>query len=142
MLVVDTSVAVKWVVPDDGAGVEHGTADALHLLSRGLVAPDCLFGEFANALFKKVRRGEIGMQQAREAVSILPTIVDLVPMAGLISPALELAFHLSHPVHDCTFLALALQIEHPLVSADAIFVVRCRSLNPEFPVFLLGEDIP
>ncbi len=142
MLVVDTSVAVKWVVPEDGAGIERGTAEALQLLPRGLVAPDCLLGEFANALFKKVQRGEIGMQQARQSVSILPTIVDLVPLAGLISPALELAFHLMHPVHDCAFLALALQIEHPLVTADQAFVEKCRSSNPEFPLYLLGEDLP
>jgi predicted nucleic acid-binding protein len=142
MLVVDTSVAVKWVVPDDGANVEHGTAEALELLPRGLIAPDCLFGEFANALFNKVRRGEIGMQQARESVSILPSVVDLVPLKDLILPALEISFHLSHPVHDCVFLVLALQTGHPLVTADTVFVERCRRTNGEFPIYLLGENLP
>ena len=49
MLVVDTSVAVKWVVPENGDGVEADTGIALSLLPHGLIAPDLMLVEFGNA---------------------------------------------------------------------------------------------
>lgn len=139
MLVVDTCVAVKWVVPEDGAHWEAEMDIALDVLPRGLVAPDCIMGEFANALFKKVRRGEIGIEQAREAVAILPDIVSFVPTPPLVPAALDLADRLGHPVHDCLFLALAIQLDLLLVTADAQFVANCRGQLPDLPVRLLGE---
>jgi predicted nucleic acid-binding protein len=127
MLVVDTCVAVKWVVPESGAGIESDTDIALTLLGRGLVAPDCILAEFANALWKKVCRAEIPADQAREAVAILPELVTLLPSSAFIAPALELALTLNHPVHDCVFLATALQMEIPLITADMKFVERCKT---------------
>jgi predicted nucleic acid-binding protein len=141
VLVIDTSVVVKWVVPESGDGIEEGTAEALDLLPHGLIAPDCIFGEFANALFKKVLRGEIGEGQAREAVAILPTLVQFLPIATFVVPAFELALTLRHPVHDCLFLAVAQKMGIRLVSADERFVARCRAADQELPVVALGEAI-
>ena len=47
-LVIDASVAVKWVVP------ELVSERAERLLDHGLVAPDLLFAECANLLWEKV----------------------------------------------------------------------------------------
>ena len=88
MLVIDTSVAVKWVIPEDGIGIEADTGAALALLADELLAPDCILGEFANALFKKVQRREIGKEQARAAFAILPETIDFFPSAHLVEPAL------------------------------------------------------
>ena len=142
VLVVDTSVAVKWVVPESGEGIEHGTELALDLLAQGLTAPDCIHGEFANALYKKVRRGEIGEEQARQAVSLLPTLVGFLPVGLFVGPALELAFRLSHPVHDCVYLAVAIHMGIPMISADLKFVDKCRGYDLALPAFALGEDLP
>ncbi len=139
MLVVDTSVAVKWVVPEDDAHRVIAIDLALTLLPRGLIAPDCIMSAFANALFKKVQFGEIGIDQAREAVAILPEIVNLVPSPPLVPAALDLAHQLSHPVHDCMFLALAVQQELLLVTADARFVAHCRARAAGLPVRLLAD---
>lgn len=139
MLVIDTSIAVKWVVPENGSGIERGTAAALDLLSRVLTAPDCMFAEFANALFKKVRRGEIGKEQAKASVAILPELVTFFPTVPLVEPALKLALDIGHPVHDCIFLAGALQLELPLVTADVKFHANCMKSGNNFPLQLLGE---
>ena len=63
-LVVDASVAVKWVIPEAGA------ADALSLRRQAkLISPDLLLAECANILWKKVRRNELSKDEALLAVA-------------------------------------------------------------------------
>lgn len=53
-LVVDASIAIKWVVEEEGTGI------AVDLRSRfRFVAPELLVPECANILWKKVQRGEL-----------------------------------------------------------------------------------
>lgn len=137
-LVVDTSVAVKWVVPEIGQP-EDDTELALDLLERTLIAPDCIVGEFANAMFKKVQRQEIGEAQARQAVAILPDIIDFTPSPPLIVSAFELCLKMVHPFHDCLFLVLAMEADGTLVTADAKFADKCRRTLEDPPIVLLTE---
>ena len=67
--VVDASVAIKWFLPE-----LYGDA-ALRLLREGhsLVAPDLLFPEVGNVLWKRVRRREA---TAKEAGAALDALVD------------------------------------------------------------------
>ncbi len=67
-VVVDPRVAVKWLVK------EEDVADALRLLegAEDITAPQSLFGEVANALWKKVRRGEVSAATGQEAPGALP----------------------------------------------------------------------
>ena len=53
-LVVDASVAIKWVVEEEGSEAAAGLLDG-----STLAAPDFLIPECANILWKKVRRGEL-----------------------------------------------------------------------------------
>ncbi len=138
MLVIDTSVAVKWVIPEDGAGIEQGTADALALLSEVLIAPDCIMAEFANALFKKVQRGEITADQAKASTAILPDAVTFLPALSFIDAALAMALKLPHPVHDCIFLIAAIELKVPLITADAKFQANCQGSGLDYPVHMLG----
>jgi predicted nucleic acid-binding protein len=133
MLVVDASVAIKWVVPEDGEA-EDGSDAALGLLERGLLAPDLLLAEFANVMWKKARRGEIGASQAMEASSVLPAIVSLVPAASYIDRALEIAIALDHPVYDCIYLAVAQTHDAPLATADRRLAERCRASPLPLPM--------
>jgi predicted nucleic acid-binding protein len=65
-LVIDASIAVKWVVE------EEGTAAALSLRKRArLIAPDLLISECANILWKKVRRRELSKDEAILAARLL-----------------------------------------------------------------------
>ena len=125
MIVVDTSVATKWVIPEDMDIREPHTDVALALLEQGLIAPDLILAEFGNALWKKIGNGEIGVVQATEAIRVLPSIVSLVPMAAYVERAFEIAIALDHPVHDCFFLAVAEEHSSRLVTADRRLVKRC-----------------
>ena len=112
--VIDASIAVKWVVE------EEGTREALALLtSAKLIAPDLLVAECANILWKKVGRGELLKDEALVAAALLQAAdVELYPMRSLLASAAELAIELKHPAYDCLYLAFAAERGCPLVTAD------------------------
>lgn len=126
-LVVDASVALKWVVPESAS--EH--ADRLLAGDHDLAAPDLLATEAANALWKKVQRSELTAPDAREALDLLlHGGLTWHATRGLLPRALELACLSRHPVYDCVYLALADQLGAPLVTADASLakVARARRI--------------
>lgn len=127
ILVVDASVAVKWVVPETGSE----EADLLLAGDHALEAPDLLSTEAANTLWQKSVRGELTARQAREALDVL-LHGGLVwhPTAALLPRALDLARLSRHPVYDCVYLALAEAIDGTLVTADEslLRVARARRI--------------
>lgn len=131
MLVVDASVAVKWLLPEPDRPL------ARRLLTEGepLCAPDLVLAEVGNALWKNVRRG-MPAGPLREGWDILPSCFrSLVPMAELAGEALALALRHDHPVYDCFYVALARRESAPLVTADSRLAER---LAPAARIRLLG----
>jgi Predicted nucleic acid-binding protein, contains PIN domain len=121
-LVVDASIAVKWVVEEDG------TAAALALRGKGrLVAPDLLTAECANILWKKVRRGELLPDEAYLAARLLVRAdIELFSMRALLEEATRLAVALDHAAYHCVCLALALGSGWRFVTADERFLRKVR----------------
>lgn len=119
-LVIDTSVALKWVVE------ERGTSEALALLRRNaLIAPELLVAECSNALWKKVERKELTKPEALFAARLLQSArVELLPMRSLIEAATRFAIELSHPAYDCIYVALAIENRCKVVTADARFLSK------------------
>jgi len=114
-LVVDASIAVKWVVEEDG------TDDALALRSRfRFAAPELLIPECANILWKKVLRGELAHDEAMLASRLLERSgIDFLSMTGLLEETTNLAVALSHPAYDCAYLSAARRAGSRFVTADA-----------------------
>ena len=74
-LVIDASIAIKWVIE------EEGTKEALALRNQPLAAPDLLIADCADILWKKVRRRELSDQEAEFAARLLARAdIDLVAM--------------------------------------------------------------
>lgn len=121
-IVVDASVAIKWVVG------ENGTPEAVTLLKHGgLAAPDLLTAECANILWKKVRRGELTKEAALLAARLLQRAdVELLPTRALLEPAARIAIELDHPAYDCVYLALAVANGWKFVTAEDRFVRKLR----------------
>lgn len=116
-VVVDASIAIKWVVEEDG------TAEALVLRGGKCIAPELLIPECANILWKKVVRRELVRQEAETAAALLARAdVELHGMRGLLETATRYALQLGHPAYDCTYLALALDRGCSFVTADRGFV--------------------
>jgi predicted nucleic acid-binding protein len=113
--VIDASVAIKWVVE------ENGTEEALILRrSAKLIAPELLATECANILWKKVRRREFSPNEASLAARLLQTSeVELLSTRLLMERTVRIALELNHPAYDCLYLALAAASAVPLVTADS-----------------------
>ncbi|MGO9022977.1 MAG: type II toxin-antitoxin system VapC family toxin [Beijerinckiaceae bacterium] len=117
-VVIDASIAVKWVVEEDG------TQAALALRKRArLIAPDLLVAECANILWKKVQRGELSKDEALLAARLLGrSEIELLPMRSLLEDVARIAIELDHPAYDCLYLALAMVKDCLFVTADERFL--------------------
>jgi len=118
-LIVDASVVIKWVVR------EADTDAAMKLLDHAPLAPDLLRAELANALVTKVRKKEIGPEQALAAQSANEAALTFLPSMAFAPRALEIALELGHAAYDCFYLALAETLNGTLVTADIRFLRRC-----------------
>ncbi len=121
-LVIDASIAVKWVVEEDG------TPQALALRKRAkLIAPELLVAECANILRKKVQRDELAAEEAFLAARLLQgSEIELLPTQSLLESAVRIAIALDHPAYDCLYLALAVDKACRFVTADERFLRKVR----------------
>jgi predicted nucleic acid-binding protein len=115
-IVVDASVAVKWVLDETGSEA----ADAL--LDHDLIAPVLWLAEAANALWRRARIGDITAGQANARLAeLLDAPVASLPIEPYLERALRLAMEIGHPLYDCLYLAVALHHDTHVVTADRRF---------------------
>ena len=117
-LVVDASVAVKWLVAED----DSEAARELAASGEDLHAPRLMACEVANALWRKARLGEI---ERGDASAMLAAVQDMPVRWGadeaVCADAVRIALALDRPVYDCVYLALAHRIGAAVVTADLRF---------------------
>jgi predicted nucleic acid-binding protein len=114
---VDASIALKWVIEEDGS-----TAAQALIAEHPLVAPDLLAVECANVLWAKARRGALSQDLARTALdAILATPIRLLPSAPHVAAAQTIAFDLDQTAYDSLYLAVALADHAIFVTADESF---------------------
>ena len=122
--VVDASVAAKWLAPEPDSPLAEA------LLDDELIAPDLLFAEVGNILWKKQLRGEMDAAATQIGARwLLQVPLQVHDSAGLLADALALALQLHHPAYDCFYLALARRVDAPLVTADRRLHARCHAAD-------------
>ena len=133
-VVIDASIAVKWVVE------EEGTGEALALRHRSrLIAPELLAAECANILWKKVRREELSREEALFAAQLLYAAdVEFRPAHHLLEAATRIAVELDHPAYDCLYLALAEELDCGFITADERFVRKLDQTGSRFRSRVIG----
>src|SRR5271157_3998760 len=129
--VLDCSVGAKWVLP------EPGRAPALAWLDRYtsgevlLIAPDLLLAEFASLVAKRHRRKQISAMQAHAAFALMtkcaPRLFDMRPR---LFRALDLSVQHQMSLWDCVYLALALEHDCPLLTADGRLFRAGKARHP------------
>jgi len=137
-VVVDASVAIKWLVAEDGS------AQAETLLDHPLVVPDLLFAECANILWKKVRRGELRKDEAVLAAETLEQAeLSVVSAQSYARAATAIAIEMDHPAYDGLYLAIAEAAGLRLVTADERLARRARTTRfARIVVPLADVDMP
>ena len=124
-LVIDASVAMKWLVDEDGSEA------AFTLRDRDLAAPALLRIEAANVLRTLVARQAATADEALDLFALLQdapvTIVE--HDEALERRALQLGLELGHPVHDCFYLALAERMGCQLITVDNRFLKALRTAS-------------
>jgi predicted nucleic acid-binding protein len=135
MPVIDSSVAIKWVIE------ENDQDAALDLLERAsIVAPDFLPTEVRAALWGKVRRRLHSVEEMRRAEAEFSRIaVPLISSNDIVREAFTLALELSHPIYDCLYLAAAIRLNEPLVTADRRFVAALANTKYADRAFALTQ---
>ena len=137
MVIIDASVAVKWVVDEpDGDKAEK-------LLSEPLAAPALSMAEAASALWSKCRRRDISEDEVRRACATLRQApVFQISLELLLPAAIDYALTLQHPVYDCFYLAAAHIHETHLVTADLRFARRVAGHPNHAARVRLLADLP
>ncbi len=137
MVIIDASVAVKWVVDEpDGDKAEK-------LLSEPLAAPALWMAEAASALWSKCRRQDISEDEVRRAcVTLAQAPVFQISLELLLAAAIDYALTLQHPVYDCFYLAAAQIHDTHLVTADLRFARRVASHPDHAARVRLLTDLP
>lgn len=127
MVIVDASVALKWVLQEQ----DSDRAMAL-LASEALAAPELFWAECANVLWVNARRGQISVADARVAFAAIDAApVSVVAGRSLAAAAQAIAFELDQPAYDCLYLAAALAERCVFVTADEAFA-RAATAHPVY----------
>ena len=133
---MDASVAVKWVVNEPQAD------DARQLLDPRfqLHAPRLLATDVANALRRKVGKGELEASETPARIAlVLNGPLRWADDEAVAGEAMRIAIAVGHSVYDCTYLALAHQLGAHLVTADLKFVRRVAPTAYGDAVVALGD---
>jgi predicted nucleic acid-binding protein len=118
VFVVDASLVIKWFVPEIHSEAARRWLGASH----DYVAPDLLFSETGNAVWKKVRRRELEDTEGRQLVMDLAQVaVETVATRSLLEDALALALTARITVYDAMYLTLAVRLETEVITGDDRF---------------------
>jgi predicted nucleic acid-binding protein len=118
-LVIDASVVIKFYVPEILSG------NAAELLSRAaegellLFAPDLVYPETGNILWKKQRRRELTPEEVDEIVDAIRLLPMIIESSKPIMPlAVSIALHSGITVYDAMYVAVARIYETQMITAD------------------------
>ncbi|HTU21551.1 MAG TPA: type II toxin-antitoxin system VapC family toxin [Gemmataceae bacterium] len=138
--VLDSSVALKWVLAEADSAKAIRLRDEYRNGIRELLAPDIFPSEIANGLASAERQRRI---RTGEAAIFLNDILSAAPGLHHSSPllirAMEIAIAAKKAVYDCIYLALAEAEGCELVTADDQFA---RGLRASYPFIVSLVALP
>ncbi len=118
IVVIDASVWVSWFTESDvNYSVSRRWMERYLTAGGLLLAPTFLLVEVAAAISRRIGQPEIARQTVKELFQV-PAMRFISPTAALFWAAIELAADLQLRAGDTTYVALACQLNRPLVSWD------------------------
>jgi predicted nucleic acid-binding protein len=118
-IVVDASVAAKWLLAEVDTDKAAALFQAWVAKRIGLLAPEILPVEVSSALWKRVMRGLLPVAEAMRLQNEFNDLgIPLHPIGELADDAFDLALRFRHSVYDGLYLALARKTGADFVTAD------------------------
>jgi predicted nucleic acid-binding protein len=128
-IVVDSSVLIKWIKTRDEDLVKEARRllDDVERRALEVHVPALLLYEVGNILLLKSRLDPADLDEALGHLEALPFVV-APPAAPLLKRAARLGRDLELTFYDASFVALAVELDCPYVTADRRLVERARAL--------------
>lgn len=130
-LVVDSSVAIKWFIPEPYSTEARRILDSYKTGALSFLAPDLINAEFGNIVWKKHLFQGLDATDAQAIIDEFRKITfSLTSTAALLDEAYRLAATHSRTVYDMLYLALSIRESCKFVTADERMVNAIGSLFP------------
>ena len=133
--VLDASVVVKWWFVEEEVVLADAAKTFLVAYSAGdleIHAPDLLFAEVSNVLWKATRLRDWPPVAARQAIEDLVDLgLSSHPTSGLLPGAFDLASAYGVTVYDACYVALARRLGVPCYTADRRLIRAVGKSIPE-----------
>ena len=132
--VLDCSVTMAWVFPDEATEATNRLRDSL-VESRAFV-PSLWPVEVGNVLLVATRRNRIRVddwQEIRASLEALPIEIDPMTTSRAWGASLELARTHQLSVYDAMYLELAMRLQLPLATLDRALHSAARTVGVETP---------
>jgi predicted nucleic acid-binding protein len=128
-IVADTSVLIKWFKTADEDLLREARALLAAVEARPLEVhvPALLLYEVGNVLLLKTRLAATGLHDAMDRLETLPFVV-APPATPLLKRAARLGRELGLTFYDASFIALAVELNCPYITADRRLYDRARAL--------------
>lgn len=134
--VLDASVAVKMLLPEQDSSLALALQDGFRKQVHELIAPDIIPAELGHVLTRAERKGIIQCGEAHGLIlDFLMPCPRLFPYGDLYDRAIQLSSHFRIGFYDCLYVALAEEESCSLVTADE----RLMRTLPNFAIVPLAS---
>jgi predicted nucleic acid-binding protein len=138
MIIVDASLAAKWIFweADSEQALDFWNANA-----GDLGAPDLIAVEVAAAAVRRANMEKLLADDMKEALAAWGRILSGSSLqqfrmtTSRILSASRLAIDVGHPLKDCVYLVLAMELDCELVTCDARFAKKAKDVWDRVRVF-------
>jgi predicted nucleic acid-binding protein len=138
MIIVDASLAAKWIFweADSEQALDFWNANA-----GDLGAPDLIAVEVAAAAVRRANMEKLLADDMKEALAAWGRILSGSSLqqfrmtTSRILSASRLAISIGHPLKDCVYLILAMELDCEMVTCDARFAKKAKVVWDRVRVF-------
>ena len=139
-LVMDASVLIKFYVPEILSDRAERLLAKVEKKDIDLLAPDLIYPEAGNILWKKQRLKELTRSEVEEITdAILSLPLKIESSQSLLPLALDIAVAYGITVYDAVYVSLAKVYEATLITADRKFVDVLAKTDLKDSVIWLGN---
>ncbi|WP_353929597.1 type II toxin-antitoxin system VapC family toxin [Okeanomitos corallinicola TIOX110] len=118
-IVIDSSVVIKWFITQDYSLEANKILDAYKSQKLNLIAPDLIYAEVGNVLWKIQRFQGLNNQDAEIILDLLYQMqFEIFPANELLKDAYQFAVNYQRTVYDSLYVVLSIRENCKFITAD------------------------